>query len=347
MRKRTAYPTLPAVRRLLLLGAWALVGAAAAQTFGPQGAASEPAKAADKGFNEWLLRLHEASRQRNYVGTFVVSSNTGAMSSARIWHACDADQQVERVENLTGVPRATIRRNSEVATFLPEHRLVRTEKRESLGLFPELLQSKDGSIPEFYAARKIGYDRVAGHDAEVVQLAPRDNLRFGYRVWSEKKTGLVVKLQTLDLDGRVLEQAAFTELQLDAPLKADKLAQQMTPPEGWKVEKAEVVKTSAAAEGWTLKTAVPGFRPMTCYRRPAGAAAAPEGTMQWIFSDGLASVSLFVESYNAQRHAQEGLFSAGATQTMTRRIQDWWLTAVGEVPPATLKAFALGLERRK
>lgn len=333
-------------RRLLLLGAWAFVGAAAAQTFGPQ-AGEAPKAVPDRGFNEWLLRLHEASRQRNYIGTFVVSSNTGAMSSARIWHACDADQQVERVENLTGVPRATIRRNSEVATFLPEHRVVRTEKRESLGLFPELLQSKDGTIPEFYTARKIGYDRVAGHDAEVVQLAPRDNLRFGYRIWSEKKSGLVVKLQTLDLEGRVLEQAAFTELQLDAPLKADKLAQMMTPPEGWKVEKAEAVKTSAAAEGWALKTSVPGFRPMSCYRRPAGAPAAPEGTMQWIFSDGLASVSLFVEAYDRQRHLQEGLFAAGATQTLTRRIQDWWLTAVGEVPPQTLKAFAQGLERRK
>ena len=73
----------------------------------------------------------------------------------------------------------------------------------------------------------------------------------------------------------------------------------------------------------------------------------PEGTLQWVFSDGLAAVSLFVEAYDRQRHAQEGMFSSGATQTLTRRIQDWWLTAVGEVPPQTLKAFALSLERRK
>ena len=86
---------------------------------------------------------------------------------------------------------------------------------------------------------------------------------------------------------------------------------------------------------------------MTCYKRPAGAGAAPEGTMQWIFSDGLASVSLFVEAYDRQRHAQEGLLGAGATQTLTRRIQEWWLTAVGEVPPQTLRAFAQSLERRK
>jgi sigma-E factor negative regulatory protein RseB len=291
--------------------------------------------------------MHEASKQKSYIGTFVVSSNAGAMATARIWRACDSDQQVERVEALTGVPRSTFRRNDDVMTFLPETRVVRMERREALGLFPDLLQAGEASIPEFYAARRLGSDRVAGFDADVVHLVPKDNLRFGYRIWSEKKSGLVVKLQTLDHDGHVLEQSAFSELQLDAPVKADKLAQMMVPPEGWRVEKAEVVKTTPLIEGWTLKAGVPGFKPVNCYRRPSSAGPAPQGTMQWIFSDGLASVSLFLEVYDRQRHAREGLFAAGATQTLTRRIQDWWLTAVGEVPPPTLRAFAQGLERRK
>lgn len=301
----------------------------------------------ERNVGEWLLRMHEASRMRGYVGTFVVLSNTGAMSSARIWHACDGDQQIERIEALSGAPRSTFRRNEEVVTFLPESRVVRTEKREALGLFPNLLQSSDTAIPEFYAARRVGSDRVAGFDADVVLLAPRDNLRFGYRIWSEKKSGLVVKLQTLDGEGNVLEQAAFSELQLDAPVRMDKLAQMMASTDGWRVEKSEAVKTTAAAEGWSMKVAVAGFKPMSCYRRPAAGPTAPETTMQWIFSDGLASVSLFVEPFDRQRHAQEGLFASGATNTMTRRIQEWWLTAVGEVPPHTLRAFAQSLERRK
>ena len=292
------------------------------------------------------MRMQEASRLRSYVGTFVVSSSAGAMSSARIWHAGDANQQLERVEVLTGAPRSTFRRNDEVLTFLPEHRVVRAERRESLGLFPNLLKSSDTSIPEFYSARRLGMERVAGFDADVVQLSPRDALRFGYRVWSERKSGLVIKVQTMDVDGNVLEQAAFSELQLDTPVRADKLAQMMQPPAGWKVERAEAIETNPAAEGWALKTSIAGFKPMSCYKRPS-AARVPEGSMQWIFSDGLASVSLFVEPYDRQRHVQEGLFAAGATQTLTRRIEDWWLTAVGEVPSQTLKAFAQSLERRR
>jgi sigma-E factor negative regulatory protein RseB len=336
-------------RVLAAFGAITALGVAIAQPaptaaqFGPP-LAGRPA---ERSINEWLERMHQASGQRNYVGTLVVSSNTGAMSSARIWHACQGDQQVERVESLTGAPRSTFRRNQEVITFLPEARVARTERRETPDLFPSLLKPSETSIPEFYAARRVGADRVAGFETDVVQLAPKDNLRFGYRIWSEKKTGLVVKLQTLDLDGSVLEQAAFSELQLDAPVRMDKLSQMMSATDGWRVEKSDAVKTSAATEGWQMKGEVAGFRPVSCYRRPSAAGPVPEGSMLWIFSDGLASVSLFVESYDRQRHTHEGLFSSGATQTLTRRMQDWWLTAVGEVPPQTLKVFAQNLERRK
>jgi sigma-E factor negative regulatory protein RseB len=325
---------------LCALGALGLAGAT--PPAGGHGGAPG-SKGVERSVGEWLLRMHEASRRRSYIGTFVVSSYAGTLSSARIWHACEGDVQMERVESLTGAPRAIFRRNDEVMTFLPESKVARSERRESVGPFPNLLAGTENSIPEYYGARALGGDRVAGHDADVVQLAPKDNLRYGYRIWSERKTGLVVKLQTLDTEGNVLEQAAFSELQLDAPVRMDRLAQMMASTDGYRVEKADVVKTTAAAEGWVLKTAVAGFKPMSCYKRPAS-----ENTMQWIFSDGLASVSLFVEPYDRQRHTQEGLFAAvGATQTLTHRVQDWWVTAVGEVPPHTLKAFAQSLERRR
>ncbi|HEY8356665.1 MAG TPA: sigma-E factor regulatory protein RseB domain-containing protein, partial [Ramlibacter sp.] len=235
-----------------------------------QGVAGKAAtEGKERSVSEWLMRMHDASRQRSYIGTFVVSSSSGSMSSARIWHACDGQRQMERVESLTGAPRSTFRRDDEVVTFHPESRTVRRERRETLGLFPDMLRPTETAIPEFYAARQVGSDRVAGFDADVVNVAPKDDLRFGYRIWSEKKSGLVVKLQTLAADGSVLEQAAFSELQLDAPVRMDKLAQMMAVPPGWRVEKSEAVKTTALAEGWALKSAVAGFKPMSCYKRPA------------------------------------------------------------------------------
>lgn len=342
--------------RLLLAGVLLLAGLGGqAQTAGGSTEATATNAAAERSITDWLMRLHEASRRRAYIGTLVVSSG-GAMASSRIWHVCDGEKQIERVESLSGTPRSTFRRNDEVITFSPQSKVAVTEKRESLGLFPHLLKSPDSAIDQFYSARAQGSERVAGFEADVVQLAPKDKLRFGYRIWSEKKTGLVVKLQTLDLDGHVLEQVAFSELQLDVPVSMDKLTQMMRNTEGYKLEKPELVKTTAAAEGWQLKSPVPGFRPMSCYRRPAGTdAQSSDPLVQWVFSDGLASVSLFIEPFDRRRHGAEGLMAMGATHTLLRRMADkssnkdggWWLTVVGEVPGPTLQAFAQGLERKK
>lgn len=300
-----------------------------------------------RSINEWLMRMHEASRQRAYMGTLVVSAGS-TMSASRIWHVCDGVQQMERVETLTGAPRTTIRRNNEVITFVPGAKAAWLEKRESLGLFPELLRTPSNAIPEHYGVREQEPERVAGHLADVVEIVPKDEWRYGYRIWSEKKTGLVVKLQTLGEQGAVLEQVAFTELQLNAPVRMDKLAQLMNDTKGYEVHKPELRKTTPEAEGWRLKEAVPGFLPMSCHtRKIADGAGKGPAPMQWVFSDGLASVSLFVEPFDPRRHGGERSDVTGATQSLTRRIGDYWLTAMGEVPAPTLRRFALALERTR
>lgn len=320
-------------------------------------AASLSALPEQRSVSDWLMRMHNASSKRAYMGTFVVSSALGNLSTSRIWHVCDGDQQMERVDAMNGIARTTLRRNDDVVTFVPALKLARAEKRDSFGMFPNLFRAGDSSIAEFYAARAVATDRAAGHEADVVNITPKDKLRFGYRVWSEKKTGLVIKLQTLDTEGRVIEQSAFSELQLDAPVKMDKLAQMMANTEGYRVEKTEVVKTTAATEGWALKAAVPGFKSISCFKRAMDAAVpgvAKDGAnsaMQWVFSDGLATVSLFLEMYDRQRHMQENLQALGATQSLTRHLRDkdgdWWLTVLGEVPTPTLLVFAQSLERKK
>lgn len=304
-----------------------------------------PAPTSSRSVSEWLSRMHEASRQRSYTGTLVVSAGA-AMSASKIWHVCDGQQQVERIDSLTGAPRTTIRRNNEVITFAPESKTATVEKRESLGLFPDMGRTPSNQIPQFYSAREVGVQRVAGHLADTVEILPRDEWRFGYRIWSEQQSGLVVKIQTLGEQGAVLEQVAFTELQLDAPVSMDKLKQAMKDTRGYEVIKPALKKTTAEAQGWRLKEAIPGFQSMSCHTREAGQGLAPgQAPMQWVFSDGLASVSLFVEPFDEQRHRQEKPAAVGATHSVGRRVGDHWVTAMGEVPLATLKRFIQAIER--
>ncbi len=334
--------------RALVL-AWGLAGAVQAAPARTEAAANLPAQ---RDITQWLERMHEAARTQSYRGTFVVSSANGEMSSARIVHACEGAQQIERIDALTGVPRLIFRRNDQVTTFLPQSRVVQIETREGLLRFPGGLHAGGTGIAQFYTARQIGSERVAGLDADVVALQPQDALRFGYRVWSGKTSGLMLRLQTLAADGQVLEQAAFSELHWEVPVTLGQLVQQMAQTDGYTVRKPALQRTSAAAEGWRLKAPIPGFTAMGGLKRPTAAGgysrASAEPTLQWNFSDGLATVSLFMEPFDAQHHVQEQALVMGATHTLTRRIGPaWWLTAMGEVPLSTLQLFAQSLERSK
>lgn len=296
------------------------------------------------GVQQWLERLHNASSNRAFIGTYVLSAGS-EMAASKIWHICDGQQQMEKIESLTGTPRPTLRRNDEVMTFVSEARTVVKEKRDALRLFPDLNNAPGQQIAAFYGVKVLGQDRVAGHDADVVWFRPKDNLRFGYKVWAERKTGLVVKLQTLAPAGQVLEQVAFTELQLDAPVKMDNLNRLMANTKGYQVVEPDVRQTTADAQGWRLKAPVAGFAPVGCHVRSEPSAAG--GVMQWVFSDGMAAVSLFVETFDPVRHTKDKSASAGATHTLASRVGDHWVTAMGEVPSETLRLFVSSLERKR
>ena len=336
----------------LMAGLWAagvFAGAGAWSAEGTPSANQTPPAAAEQSIVKWIERLHAAPCVRPYAGTFVVLAASGAMASSRIWHACDGLQQMERVEALSGTPRTVFRRNDEVRTFWPQTRVVRSDRRDAASLFPRVPLIGGTSISQYYASQALGQERVAGFTADVVWFKPLDSLRFGYRLWSERDTGLVIKLQTLDARGRVLEQAAFSELDLNAPVRVEQLSRLMDDTTGYKVMAPVVVKTTAAAEGWVLRQPIAGFVPVSCHRRVVSQDDGADGVLQCLFSDGLASVSLFMELFDPRRHAvQTQVSSMGATQVLAQRIaSDVWLTAVGEVPLQTLRLFAGQLERTR
>jgi sigma-E factor negative regulatory protein RseB len=311
------------------------------------GVVSPSADIPERSMAQWIERIRNASCSKPYVGTFVVLSSTGGMASSRIWHTCEGRQQVERVEALSGTPRMIFRRNDEVRTFLLQDRTVRLDRREATGPLALTPVVSSKAIGQYYAAQGLGQERVAGRMADVVWFKPLDTLRFGYRMWSERETGLAVKLQTLGFEGQVLEQAAFSELDLNAPVRADQIARMMDSMSGFTVVPTTVVKTTAKAEGWMLRQQVAGFAPVNCHRRAVSAAPDAPSILQCLYSDGLATVSLFLEPLDASHHPdQPQATSMGATHMFAQRIQpDMWLTVVGEVPMQTLRLFAGQWER--
>ncbi len=304
-----------------------------------------------KEVRSWLMRIHDAASHRNFQGTFVVSAG-GAVSSARIAHYCEGSNQFERIDSLDGQTRHVFRHNDVVHTLWPQARVALVEQRDLLNSFPALLQVGDDRISDFYEVRPQGSERVAGHEASVLMLQPRDVYRFGYRLWAEKVSGLLLRADVLGERGEILETSAFSDVAINVRSQPDAVLQPMRRLDGYKILKPSFVQTKLESEGWALRQNVPGFRQVSCIKRPLdGAQDEPSAdspqAVQAIFSDGLTYVSVFIEPFNAERHTKSMLTSMGATQTLMRRQGDWWITVVGDVPTATLKAFASGLEHKK
>ena len=301
---------------------------------------------------EWLMRIHNAASQRNFQGTFVVSA-AGVVSSARISHFFEGADQFEWIEPLDGQPRHVLRHNSEVHTVWPLSRVALVEQRDVLTSFPSLLLGGDDRIAELYDVQVQKPERVAGHDANVLLLRPRDAYRYGYRLWADKETGLLLRSEVLSERGDVLEVSAFSDVRIGVRSQPEVVLQPMRTPAGYRVITTHLQPTQLDVEGWALLKPVAGFRPLSCFRRPLGAVlsadAKPPATsaLHAVFSDGITYVSVFIEPYIEDRHLRAMLTSAGATQTLMSRRGDFWLTVVGDVPAVTLRAFTLALERKK
>ena len=305
----------------------------------------------------WLMRIHEAASHRNFQGTFVVTGG-GTVSSARIAHFCEGPNQFERSEALDGQARHVYRHNEVVTTLWPANKTATVEQRDLLAQFPALLQAGDDHISDFYEVRPQGADRVAGRDASVLVVKPRDGFRYGYRLWADQASGLLLRADVIGERQEVLESSAFSDVTIGVKPQPESVLQPMKKLDGYRVVRPVLTQTKLEAEGWAMRQAAPGFRQVSCVRRPMEATAEgkvdthnrPEGlpqVLQTIFSDGLTYVSLFIEPFDPQRHTRQMLASVGPTQTLMQQQGDWWITVVGDVPPATLRVFAKGLERSK
>jgi sigma-E factor negative regulatory protein RseB len=316
-------------------------------------AAAGPSSPNSRGEIKTLLtRIHEAASKQNFQGTFVVSGG-GAVSSARIAHYGEGSNQYERIESLDGQTRYVYRHNDVVHTIWPGSRVALVEQAQAMTSFPALLQGGIEGLAEFYDVNPQGSERVAGREAQVLLVQPRDAQRFGYRLWSDKASGLLLRADVLGERGEVIETSAFSEVTIGVKPQFESVTGPMRKLDGYRVIRPELSGTKMDAEGWKMRQLVPGFREVNCVKRPMESPtsnvqeAASEPVLQAIFSDGLTYVSVFIEPFNPQRHQRAMRTAVGATQTLMRRQGEWWITVVGDVPPATLLAFANGLERRQ
>ena len=212
-----------------MLAVWALLTAAPASRANPPEVAQKPLPAGEA--RKWLVRIHAAAHERNYQGTLVFSAD-GALSSARVAHFCDGAQSYERVEVLDGRMQQTYRHNDRVYTLWPHSRVAVVEERDPRQA--SLRQVIEPRAEEQYELREQGSDHVAGREAQVLLLSPRDENRFAQRLWIDSRTGLMLRADVLGPRHQVLESSAFSQVEIGVKPRPQSVLQPMKQLEGYR-----------------------------------------------------------------------------------------------------------------
>jgi len=296
-----------------------------------------------------LKKIQAAAQRLSYSGTFVYQQSS-QMHSSRITHVLSGKNEIEKLEVLDGKPREYIRNNDDVACYVPEAKTVLMEKRLTHDVFPAFLTSNPADLNDFYAVKMGETGRIAGHDCQAVLLEPKDKLRYGYKLWVDQQTGLLLKAQTFDVKNELLEQISFTQIEI-GNIDHHRVKPSFSNTNGWHVENS--VMSQANLSDWSV-TPPPGFKKIQEVKRmisdpPSSVASSTQHAIttqrevsQMVFSDGLAAISVFIEA--GVQNRTEGSMQQGALNIIGRRQGDYWLTVVGEVPAAAIRQVSNSIE---
>lgn len=285
-----------------------------------------------------LNKMSTAIQSLNYYGTLVYLHD-GQVEAIQLVHKRDSSGEFERLVHLSGAAREVIRDNNKVTCYLPDTQSVIVGER----LFNNRLLAKLATnFREFgntYTFTVNGIGRVAGLYARIIEVTPKDAYRYGYRLWVAQESGLPLQTQLLNINGEVLEQIMFAKVDIvetipASMLKPTSLGKGFT----WYDTQKSNRGGSDIDQGWKITFVPVGFSLSGHYKHvmPNSQQAAEH----LVISDGLATVSVYIETFNAESQPFIGASRMGAVNIYGSVLDDYQVTVVGEVPESTVRMIA-------
>lgn len=323
---------------LLLIVAWSA------------GAASQAASQGEsRGASEWLMKINDAASELNYSGHFVYAQGDH-IEAMHVTHRGNGGSMRQRIYSLNGAPREVIRDAKQVWCYAPDKKLGVHEYRQATKQgFPNLLPEDLDHLEKYYEIRKGRLDRIADRSAQHIAIVPRDDLRYGYDLWADDETGLLLKAALLDNEGDPIEQYLFTNVEIGGPISDESLEPVTANNElVWYGDAstddapgAEEVEAMPAPE-WGVEKMPEGFMLTREMKRLSPMKA--NMVQHYVYSDGLATVSVFFEKLVDESSTRiRGLNKMGAVHAFGREIEGYQVTVVGEVPSQTVDTIGMSV----
>ena len=287
-----------------------------------------------------LVKSAEASRTSNYQGV-VIYRGDDRFEVLRVQHRFKDDSERERMVSLTGEPRQLVRIDNRMIAILPKGKTLSVERPALKGFLSQLTGERVQQLKQYYEFRDEGTGRIAGRPCRGVAVAPRDDYRYGYEVWTDQESLLPLKISLIGERNEVLEQVMYTEVAFpdsipDSAFETEvdvskfnlitrtlpKLDTPAPPPEHGEPQVR-------------FEKLPPGFKIVVHDDRPM-----PDGTGQvehLLLSDGLSAVSVFSAVQQQEEKSFVGVSHMGPVQAYGRSVGSFHITIVGEVPAQTIR----------
>lgn len=295
-----------------------------------------------KDVQSWLEKMHRATHTLNYIGTFVYGQGA-QLSSVQLIHRTSKVGEQQRLVAMDGTGREVIRDGNKVMCIMPDSQAVVVSKVRPDKQFPPVFPINISNLTPFYTFSISGTSRVAGRKVQVISITPKDEYRYGHRLWIDDKTGLLLKTHLVDRENKPIEQFMFTRIeylnsiadQYLTPMNDGKDYTWYESSDGHGTEKKNPV-------GMDVAWLPPGFKHDTKKIQKLPNTAMP--VEQMVFSDGLASVSVFIEE--ELQHDPSNLVGSskmGGVNVHGRSLGDYHVTVMGEVPHKSVQKISLSV----
>jgi len=294
---------------------------------------------------QWLDSMSSALQVLDYDGTFVYLHDN-RLEAMRIVHQASPGGEKERLIALTGSAREVLRDERVVTCIMPDSKSVMVGQSRPRQPFPEVPEDLD-SLSPYYQLRDAGVDRIAGRMTRVIDITPRDKFRYGYRFWIDTTNFMLLKFELKGVDGTAIEQVMFTDLKVGEGISPATLEPSLTG-EGYnwfrQESGGEDPDVNPVQPDWIVTFLPAGFKMTDSQRRRVRQGG--EHAEHMVFTDGLATLSVYVEKVMANETAFTGLSNMGAMNAFGSVLDDYQITVVGEVPAATVQSVARSVARR-
>ena len=292
--------------------------------------------AAASSAQDLLMKMNQAARSLNYEGIFVYGHGD-QLEAMRIIHMYENGLVRERLLSLNGVAREIIRDDKEVRCYLPDRKSVVVEHRKAVDKnFPPVLTENIGTLDRNYILKIGGAGRVADRQTHSVIIKPRDRYRYGYQLWADDETGLLLKADLLDSENKPIERFMFTQVNIDIKIDPSQVVAH-TPIDGmvWHRENGSPVAELMSGQVWQAAHLPRGFKLSTRLLRKVPTRKV--SVEHLVYTDGLAAVSIFIEALEDNTAPViRGPSRMGAVNAYGSVVDNHQITVVGEVPAVTV-----------